>query len=524
MNNFEKAQKSREKTRKSLSDKDGVDIIRISYWQTEKYIFEEIFNPNFEPEIQYAVFDKDLKTITYQTNFELENGKIIRPLELALVSNKNILLPSEASIYESESALLEEIEEFINTYLDLSHPFYLKLVSHYILLTWVYDKLSVVPYLRAIGDYGSGKTRFAVVIGSLSYKGLFIAGASSDAFIFRIIELFKGTLIVNELERVNTDIRSQIVIILNNGYEKGLSVGKIEGDRKRVPVTFDIFSPKIITTREKFKDLALESRILSIPMQPTHRKDIHSLLDDPFWIKAQELRNKLLTYRFNKLNAPVSEGKEKKLFKLEPRLRQTLLPIFYVIQSERTEEEFIKYATEFQEQVFSDRNLEIDSLIAEKLIKLFDGDAKVTIKAVTEEVNLELDEKEKLTNKAVGQKVRLFGFKTKKSGGVFHIIYDKEKLLYLRDRYNFSVENPQNPPDPQSDSASNGDVDDIRDFVNEEFGTPIEPRTECRTCNGRRFWKNKFGDPENLICAKCHPPTSEGQVLEWIGEEPDVNS
>jgi len=444
------------------------NAIYESYYLTDDYIIEIVFDFSFQPETQFAVYDRASKEVSYHPQLELSDGKYLRPLQLDLIKEGKLLLPSSAHGYISESKLLEEIEAFVFHYLDLPHPFHLKLVSHYILLTWVYDKLTVVPYLRAIGDYGSGKTRFAQVVGSLCYKPLFLAGATSDAFIFRMIELFKGTLVINELERVNTDIHAQIVNILNNGYEKGLYVGKIEGDRTRIPKTFDVFSPKIITNRTKFKDLALESRILSVPMRPTKRKDIPTLLDSTFWQSAQDIRNKLLMYRFKNLCAIELENKETKLEKVEPRLRQTLLPLLYVIQSQEVEDEFIEYALEFQGQIETDRSFEAESVVAEKLIELIENNGKVTVKDVTEEFNKGLTEREQITSKRAGQVIRGFGFNTKRVQGVYHIVLNEQALDYIKDRYALSTatleESPPSPPTPPTDSASTGGLVDKVDI------------------------------------------------------------
>lgn len=445
------------------------DSIYTSYYLTDDYIIEIVFDYYLQPEIQFAIYNRITKEVSYHPQLALADGNYLRPLQLDVIKEGKLLLPSSAHSYISESQLVEEIEAFVSTYLDLPHPFYLKLVSHYILLTWVYDKLTVVPYLRALGDYGSGKTRFAQVVGSLCYKPLFLAGATSDAFIFRMIELFKGTLIINELERVDTDLQSQIVNILNNGYEKGLYIGKVEGDRKRVPKTFDVFSPKIITTRTKFKDLALESRILSVPMRPTKRKDIPTLIDSTFWDSARDIRNKLLMYRFNNLFAIEFENKEVKLEKVEPRLKQTLLPIFYVIQNKGVEDEFVNYALEFQGQVVADRSFEIESIVGEKLIGLLENSEKVTVKAVTDEFNKGLNEKEQITSKRTGKIIRGFGFNTKRIQGVYHIIPDEQILDYIKDRFGLSIndseESPLNPPSPPIESNSKGDLVDVVDVA-----------------------------------------------------------
>lgn len=470
---------------------------KTSFYKNDYFIIEEIFDGNLQPNVQFAVLDRIKNKISYKPEIELASGEILKPIDYGLIGGKMLLLPSSSLDYTDETELISEIETFIKEYLDLPHPFYYKLVAHYVLLTWVYDQLPVVPYLRAIGDYGTGKTRFAQVIGSICYKSLFLAGATSDAFIFRMIELFKGTLILNELERVNTDLRSQLVVILNNGYEKGLPVGRVEGEKKREPKVFDVFSPKVITTREKFKDLALESRILSIPMTPTKRKDIPILLREIFWIQAERLRNKLLKYRLDKLVVDSGfKDKTEKLSKVEPRLKQTLLPLLSVVRDEVIEREFIKYALEFQNQIYADRSLEVGALIAEKLLILFEKNPKLSIKEVTDAVNNEFSEKEKLTSKAVGQKIRGFGFVTKRSQGTYKIIPNSNAVENLKDRYGLNKiqeESPLSPPSHPTDSNSKGDLGDKGDLTQateEIFETKALKMTEAEILDFEKHKKD----------------------------------
>lgn len=53
------------------------------------------------------------------------------------------------------------------------------IAAHYVLLTWVYDAFSDLAYLRFRGDFGTGKTRALLTIGSLCYKPFFASGAST---------------------------------------------------------------------------------------------------------------------------------------------------------------------------------------------------------------------------------------------------------------------------------------------------------------------------------------------------------
>src|SRR6185295_4447852 len=103
-----------------------------------------------------------------------------------LVDKKVILFPSLAAPYENEEEILNEIRTFIHKYLEISEVFE-QIATYYVLFTWMYDRFNEVPYLRAIGDFGSGKSRFLQAIGYLCYKPIMTSGATGSAPIFRIL-------------------------------------------------------------------------------------------------------------------------------------------------------------------------------------------------------------------------------------------------------------------------------------------------------------------------------------------------
>ncbi len=490
-------------------------IVQKSFYETQGYLVEQIYNPLRIPEHQFCAYEKATGNITFQESLELENGKTLLPVKAAsLIESNTVCLPTEPKEYGTEENLLSEIQGFIHNYVDI-HPFYKSVSAYYILMSWRFDELSVVPYLRAFGDYGSGKTRFIQTIGALCYRSMFLAGATSDAYLFRVIEMFGGTLVINELERVNTDMQSQITLILNNGYEKGMSVGRVEGEHKREPRNFNVFCPKILSTRQKFKDQALESRIISIPMRQTTRNDIPPFIDDMFWYKAQELRNKLLLYRFKHYGELVYmekelEDKRQKLFHLEPRLRQTLLPIFYVISNKTLEEQFIAFTKDYQEQMVTDRSTEIEGVVFEKYYSLYkQDDGKVTVKQVTDAVNIDIQqERYKYSPQKIGKIIRdKLALKTQKStGGLFYVIPNENQIEHLLARY--GVESPLTPPSPLPDSDSKVDLVDIDDLPSEEQESQLKP---CYVCGSAKFWKTEQG---NIVCSICHPPNNNTDIIE----------
>jgi hypothetical protein len=78
-----------------------------------------------------------------------------------------ILLPREAASYGSQADLVASIKRFIHRYADLPE-FWEDLSAHYVLMTWMYDRFSAVPYLRFLGEPGTGKTRALQVVGALA--------------------------------------------------------------------------------------------------------------------------------------------------------------------------------------------------------------------------------------------------------------------------------------------------------------------------------------------------------------------
>ena len=170
-------------------------------------------------------------------------------------------MPSEPVDHGGKEALLADIEAYLHRYVDLS-PLFEKNAAHYVLLTWVYDAFNELPYLRFQGEYGSGKTRALIALGSVAYKGFFASGASTVSPIFHTLDTFGGTLVLDEADLRFSDKTADLVKILNNGTVRGLPVLRTLQNRQKEfnPAAFHVFGPKVIAMRGRFSDPALESR------------------------------------------------------------------------------------------------------------------------------------------------------------------------------------------------------------------------------------------------------------------------
>lgn len=305
--------------------------------------------------------------------FEMQAGERLVPFSPNnnLIRNEVVLLPSVPREFDSEQALLSEIQGFIHRYVDL-RPVFEQIASHYVLLTWLYDAFNEMPYLRLRGDWGSGKTRALMTLGSLCYKGFFASGASTVSPIFHILDAFGGTLILDEADFRFSDEKAEIVKILNNGNVRGVPVLRTMMNRQREfnPQAFQVFGPKIVASRGTYQDQGLESRFITEEMGTRKlRPEVPINLPRTFKEEARALRGKLLLYRFHRRGEVVLDESLADPA-LEPRLNQILLPLLSVVSDANLRTTLKEAAREAQSALVAERGLSIEGQVLEVLAEL----------------------------------------------------------------------------------------------------------------------------------------------------------
>jgi hypothetical protein len=345
-------------------------------------IVEMIYDP-VAKETKFAVFREE---VTYKKSIILEDSTTLFPYSPKnnLIKNEVVLFPSKTEEYGSEEELIGGIKEFIHSYVDLS-PLFENISSYYVLFSWIYDDFRELPYLRVIGDTGSGKTRFLLTVGSLCYKPIFASGASTVSPIFRILDIFHGTLIIDEGDFRMSDEKAEIVKILNNGNAKGFPVLRSETVKGKEfnPKGYNVFGPKLVATRGYFQDNALESRCITEEMgQRRLREDIPINLTDEHKEKALQLRNKLLMFRFRNFGKrDINPGLA--IEGIEARLNQIFIPLLSVIEDENARSELKNVAREYHRQLVLNRGMEAEGEVLEIIQKLFGMMEEPTIKEIT---------------------------------------------------------------------------------------------------------------------------------------------
>jgi hypothetical protein len=387
------------------------------------------------------------ETWTLEASVDLETGDRLIPFSPNnnLIKNEAVLLPSKPEEYGSQEELLRDIAEFIHRYLDVS-PLFEKVASYYVLLSWIHDAFNELPYLRLRGDYGTGKTRALLTIGSLCYKAFFASGASTVSPLFHTLDAFRGTLIIDEADFRFSDEKAEIVKILNNGNVKGLPVLRTMQTQQREfnPRAFQVFGPKIIAARGSFDDRALESRFITEDMgQRRLRSDVPINLPDAWKEEALTLRNKLLLYRFrNRHKARIDPSLID--LNLEPRLNQILVPLMSVIDSPALREELRAVATGYQEALVADRGFTPEADVLDVIRDLVDksGGTSIAIGEITAKfverfgANYERPVTARWVGNILRKRLRLTTFK---SHGVYVLpLSERSKLDVLWQKYGIS--------------------------------------------------------------------------------------
>jgi hypothetical protein len=405
-------------------------------------LVEMVYRPE-KSETAFAIYE-DSK-VRYEPTFPAGVNEAFVPYtaQNTLVRNRIILLPSATDEYGNTAALVQEIRAFIHRYVTVS-PLFETIAAHYVLLTWIYESFGTLPYLRARGDFGSGKTRFLTAIGSLCFRAIF-AGTSTVSPLFRMLHIFRGTLVIDEGDFRVSDEKAEMIKILNNGNAKGFPVLRSEqsGNGKEFnPVAYDVFGPKVMATRGYYHDPALESRFISEDMAKNRpRPDTPLHLPESFSNEAERLRNKLLMFRFRNLKrysiTQATEGT------LEPRISQIFAPLLSLVADEKERNEILDLIRDYSNELSLDRSINIETHVVEIIKELWTGGA-LTLKAITSRLNEKYREEfqEMVSGKRVGFVVRkLLNLQTRKRAGVFEIVpTEQERIESLFRRFGLESE------------------------------------------------------------------------------------
>lgn len=141
----------------------------------------------------------------------------------------------------------EDIIEILKDYSDLKERDY-QIISLWIIGTYFYKEFLTFPFLFLNAMKGSGKSRTLRLITTLSWNGQQL-GSMTEASLFRTAG--KGTMGLDEFEKIAKKENAGLREVLNAGYKKGMKIIRMKKKKtldgeEQVPEYFEPYTPIVM--------------------------------------------------------------------------------------------------------------------------------------------------------------------------------------------------------------------------------------------------------------------------------------
>lgn len=196
-------------------------------------------------------------------------------------------------------SLLQELEAFIATHVDLPEELPPLVVAAWALHTWLHDRTISSPYLAVFGPYGSGKTRLLETLAAISWRG-FSTAALTSAVLFRFTDAFHPTLLIDESEHVSQEMGNELAALLNLRYRPGAIIPRCRPKTFKLEF-FRIYGPTAIAGTASRRSFV--SRAITGTMAKTTRP-LPLRVDQE---KARSLRAGCIAWRLENYAARVDD-------------------------------------------------------------------------------------------------------------------------------------------------------------------------------------------------------------------------
>ena len=337
---------------------------------------------------------------------------------------------------EENLQVFNHVKSYFIEHLDVANELFYDVYSCYVLASWRIEDFTVIPYQFFLGPLASGKTRALECFHKLCYRAI-MASSVSAAAIFRILEAWHPTLLLDEAEIYGRENMVEVIALLNSGYRKGQCAIRIEKLEQGCPqiAFFDTFGFKILAGTDELA-ATLQSRCILTTMSKAVRH-VNLFIDEE---KAQELRNNLLMYRFKNLGIQSSEFDVSRLneFFNNSRVIELFLSLLHVAPTEEIRARLMTCMKQITQSRLDEEQASIEARVFEAIMKcesIVDG-GKISTQAITTAFNDGLSEMDQTNSRFIGRKVAALGFeKCRLSGGPSGFFWEKKLVDRLRARY-----------------------------------------------------------------------------------------
>ncbi|MBE3040480.1 MAG: toprim domain-containing protein, partial [Chloroflexi bacterium] len=265
----------------------------------------------------------------------------------------NLYYPSELGEKKSIRELIIYLRMYLNSVYIMPSDEMTRLVAYWILQTYLFDAFQSTIYLRALGDTGSGKSEFITRVGIACYRMMMASGMDSVSSLFRSVDRYHGTVIIDEADIQMSDTESDMIKFYNQGAFKGRPVMRVkemigpDGEKTWEPVTFQVFCPKLIGVRKEFRDDAVGTRSLTLKLVAKEPAELIAakvplVIDREMLERSQALRNLLVRYRLENWQPEIPINPDWYDLTISARLNQVAGPLLAIAKDDPDQQEEIR--------------------------------------------------------------------------------------------------------------------------------------------------------------------------------------
>jgi hypothetical protein len=145
---------------------------------------------------------------------------------------------------DQRAGVIGDIEQFITRYVFMPSDEATLIASLYVIHTWATEAAQATPYIYIHSpEKQSGKTRLLEILGLL-VKNPMPSGSLTDAVLFRIMDEFSPTLLLDEVDAIFHGAKNEgLRGCLNAGYRRSGFIWRVV---RGEPHRYKVFGPKVM--------------------------------------------------------------------------------------------------------------------------------------------------------------------------------------------------------------------------------------------------------------------------------------
>lgn len=346
------------------------------------------------------------------------------------ILNPNIL---KRSFNLDIARLATEIDAFIKSYLEMPLDSDYLVLSMWVFHTYLIEKFNTTPILYFYGVKETGKSRAGEVLSELAFRAQRLTSLT-EATLFRSVELFKPTLIIDEIKLLGKGGNQGLADLIKTTYKRGLKVSRINLNKSGEDQIeyYDTFTPLVICTTESIPDI-IESRCILFTMQKNSNPQIEKMIDKKW---ANDLRERLTIFRANYMAQELPEAQHI----ARGRLNEIMFPLYQslLLVGPERKNEFIDIVRRIQKSKENEDGMSLEA----EIVKAIDDEYQETqnkqflTQVISKRLNEFRSENEEISDRAVSNRIKRLGFdKIRIKNGRMGFRINDERLGSLKSKY-----------------------------------------------------------------------------------------